>query len=157
MDLKTKRVLVTGGHGFVGGHLVDRLRRRGCRDILAPSSSECDLTEPGAARRLFDDYRPDVVIPGAAVVGGIQANQRQPGSFFYLNTLMGIELIEAARQCYTEKVVVLGHPAPIGRLRRSPFEKTTCGMDIRRKSLRLTASPRRLCWFSARATGRNTA
>jgi GDP-L-fucose synthase len=123
MDLANKRVLVTGGNGFVGGHIVDRLRRHGCRDILAPSSSECDLTEPGAAARLFAGYRPHLVIHAAAVVGGIAANRKHPGSFLYLNTLMGIELIEAARRYHAEKVVVLGSSCSYPRLAPIPFRE----------------------------------
>ena len=83
IDLKTKRILVTGGNGFVGGHLVDFLHQRGCREILAPSRAQCNLTKTAEVGRLFNGYQPHVVIHAAAVVGGIHANQTQPGLFFY--------------------------------------------------------------------------
>jgi GDP-L-fucose synthase len=108
IDLASRRILVTGGHGFLGGHVVNRLRKAGCRDILAPSRAECDLTRPGVSDQLFADYKPQVVIHAAAAVGGIGANQKNPGFFFYANAIMGIELIEAARRHHSEKVVVLG-------------------------------------------------
>jgi GDP-L-fucose synthase len=99
---------VTGGHGFLGGHILDRLRQAGCEDVLAPNHSECDLTRAGAAEQLFAGYKPQVVIHAAAAVGGIGANEKNPGRFFYANAIMGIELIEAARRNQAEKVVVLG-------------------------------------------------
>jgi len=123
MDLRNKRILVTGGHGFLGGHIVDRLRRAGCRDIVAPSHTECDLTQRGAAGQLFAEYKPQVAIHAAAAVGGIGANQRNPGFFFYANAIMGIELIEAARQHQTEKVVVLGTICSYPRLTPVPFRE----------------------------------
>jgi GDP-L-fucose synthase len=123
IDLQRKRILVTGGHGFLGGHLVDRLRSAGCRDILAPSHSDCDLTQCGVAEQLFADFDPHVVIHAAAAVGGIGANQRNPGLFFYANAFMGIELIEAARRHRTEKVVVLGTICAYPRLAPVPFSE----------------------------------
>lgn len=123
IDLQSKRVLVTGGRGFLGGHVVDRLRAAGCRQVLAPSHSECDLTESGAAERLFIDYQPQVLIHAAAAVGGIGANQKNPGYFFYANAIMGLELIEAARRHRAEKVVVLGTICSYPRLTPVPFRE----------------------------------
>jgi GDP-L-fucose synthase len=123
IDLQGKRILVTGGQGFLGGHLVDRLRRAGCRDILAPAYPECDLSLPGTARQLFADYKPHVVIHAAAAVGGIGANRKNPGFFFYANAIMGIELIEAARLHRAEKVVVLGTICAYPKLTPVPFRE----------------------------------
>ncbi len=123
IDLRSKRILVTGGHGFLGGHLLDRLRRVGCQDILAPEYPGCDLTQPGAADQLFAAYKPEVVIHVAAAVGGIGANKKYPGRFFYANAIMGIELIEAARLHQTEKVVVLGTICAYPRLTPVPFRE----------------------------------
>jgi GDP-L-fucose synthase len=99
---------VTGGRGFLGSHIVDRLGRVGCRKILAPSRAECDLTRADAVEALFAQYRPEIVIHAAAAVGGIGANRKNPGLFFYANAIMGLQLIEAARRYETGKVVVLG-------------------------------------------------
>lgn len=123
IELQHKRILVTGADGFLGGHLMDRLRKAGCGDILAPSYQECDLTRCGAADRLFADYQPQVVIHAAAAVGGIGANQKNPGFFFYANAIMGIELIEAARRHQAEKVVVLGTICAYPKFTPVPFRE----------------------------------
>jgi GDP-L-fucose synthase len=108
MDLTSRRITVTGGAGFLGGYLVDRLRKIGCHDIFIPRSREFDLTRSDAVEKLFREHSPQILIHLAAVVGGIGANRANPGKFFYENAAMGIQLIEAARQHHTEKVVVLG-------------------------------------------------
>ena len=108
MEITTKRITVTGGAGFLGGHLVERLRRLGCHDVFVPTRDEYDLTRNDAIERLFEAQRPEVLIHLAAVVGGIGANRANPGRFFYENAIMGIQLIEAARRYHTEKTVVLG-------------------------------------------------
>jgi GDP-L-fucose synthase len=102
---------------------MDRLRRAGCDDILAPSRSECDLTQSGASERLVASYKPHVVIHAAAAVGGIGANQKNPGLFFYANTIMGIEIIEAARRHQAEKVVVLGTICSYPKFTPVPFRE----------------------------------
>ncbi len=92
-----KRVLVTGGTGFLGSVVVGKLRRRGAAEVFAPRSREFDLTRREDVERCLDASRPDVVIHAAAKVGGIGANRLHPGSFFRDNALMGIHLIEACR------------------------------------------------------------
>lgn len=108
MRLENKRIVITGGGGFLGSHIVEELTRSGCRDVFAPRRREYDLRSIEAIDRLFTQHRPHVLIHAAAVVGGIGANQANPGSFFYDNAIMGLQLIEAARRYRTEKVVVLG-------------------------------------------------
>jgi GDP-L-fucose synthase len=95
--LAQSRVLVTGGGGFLGSHLVERLRTIPACTIFAPRSSEFDLLVPDDVDRLLEASRPNVVIHAAAKVGGIGANRLHPGSFFRDNALMGIHLIEACR------------------------------------------------------------
>jgi GDP-L-fucose synthase len=123
IDLRDKRILVTGGHGFLGGHVMERLRRGGCHRLYAPSIEEFDLTNPDAVERLFRESRPEVMIHLAAAVGGIGANRANPGRFFYANAIMGIQLIEAARRYQCEKVVVLGTICAYPKITPIPFRE----------------------------------
>jgi GDP-L-fucose synthase len=105
---ESKRVLVTGGSGFLGSVVIEKLRERGCQQISAPRSREFDLRDAQAVTRLLDETLPGMVIHLAAVVGGIGANRKSPGRFFYDNAMMGIQLIEQARRRNVEKFVCLG-------------------------------------------------
>ena len=95
---KNRRVVVSGGSGFLGSFVVKNLRAAGCREITVPRSREYDLREKSEALRLYKDARPDVFIHLAAVVGGIGANRDNPGRFFYDNAIMGLNAIEGARR-----------------------------------------------------------
>ena len=106
--LANKRIVVTGGGGFLGRRLVRRLEKIGCHNVFVPLHADYDLTRGDAVERLFAEHRPEVLIHLAAVVGGIGANRANPGRFFYDNAIMGIQLIEAARCHGVEKTVVLG-------------------------------------------------
>lgn len=103
-----KRVTVTGGAGFLGSYVVEKLRERGCREVFVPRSRDYDLREKAHIVRMLEDSRPHIVIHLAAVVGGIGANRRYPGRFFYDNAIMGIQLIEQARKAGVEKFVCVG-------------------------------------------------
>ncbi len=103
-----RRVMVTGGAGFLGRHVVERLHAAGARHVFVPRSAEHDLRDRDAIARALRDGRPDVVIHLAAVVGGIGANRANPGRFFYDNAIMGIQLIEQARLAGVEKLVTVG-------------------------------------------------
>src|SRR5436305_2602192 len=103
-----KRVIVTGGAGFLGSYVVEGLRARGCKDIAGPRRPTCDLRGQRAIAKLLKRTEPDVVILLAAVVGGIGANRARPGEFFYDNLLMGVQLVEAAPLAGVEKCVTVG-------------------------------------------------
>ncbi|MEO8485858.1 MAG: GDP-L-fucose synthase [Betaproteobacteria bacterium] len=108
IDWRTQRVVVTGGAGFLGSHVVDALRARGCTSIVVPRSREFDLRDRSAIDRLFADARPTLVMHLAATVGGIGANRAEPGRYFYDNAVMGIEVVDAARRFDVAKLVVVG-------------------------------------------------
>ena len=109
INLRDKRIAVTGGNGFLGQHLVRRLRdNRGCEKVFVADLPDYDLRDLGQIRRMYDDLKPEIVIHLAAVVGGIGANRDNPGRFFYDNAIMGIQLIHEGHLRGIEKMVILG-------------------------------------------------
>ncbi len=118
-----RRVLVTGGGGFLGRALVETLRRRGAGEILAPRAAELDLRERDAVRSFLAREKPDLVVHAAAVVGGIGANRAHPGRFFYENAIMGIQLIEEARIAGVGKFVCLGTICAYPKFAPVPFRE----------------------------------
>jgi len=120
--IQGRRILVTGGNGFLGHHVLRELRARGA-EVLAPTEAECNLLDPTAARRYLQEHRPAGVIHMAALVGGIGANRKHPGSFFYANMAMGLHLIEACRLENTEKLLVLGTVCAYPKFTPVPFRE----------------------------------
>jgi len=118
-----KRVLVTGGSGFLGTQVISELANHDVADVFAPRSIDCDLRERDAVRTALADARPDVVVHLAAVVGGIGANMATPGSFFYDNALMGIQLIEESRQAGVERFVCVGTVCAYPKHAPVPFKE----------------------------------
>ena len=120
----SRRVVVTGGAGFLGRQVVERLGQAGAREVVVPRSAECDLREAAAVKRLLAGTRPDVIIHLAARVGGIGANQRHPGLFFHDNMAMGLNVIEQARLAGTPRVVLSGTICSYPRDTAVPFRES---------------------------------
>ena len=120
---KNKRIVVTGGAGFLGSYVIEGLQDRGCRHILVPRVEDYDLVDIAGVRRMYDDMRPDIVIHLAAVVGGIGANCEHPGEFFYKNLMMGVQLIEEGRQRNLEKLVAIGTVCAYPKHTPVPFKE----------------------------------
>ncbi len=145
----TRRVVVTGGRGFLGRRVVAQLQEKRPAAIFTFASKDYDLTRQNDVARLFADHHPDVVIHLAARVGGIGANRANPGRFFYDNAIMGIEMMEQARRSGVEKFVQLGTVCAYPKFASAPFtedaiwngypEETNAPYGIAKKALLVQA------------------
>ena len=145
IDLRRKRICVTGGAGFLGSFVVNTLRQRGCNHVVVPRKRDFDLTTTVGIERMLAGTRPEILFHLAAVVGGIGANRNNPGRFFYENAIMGIQLIEYARRFDVEKTVVVGTVCAYPKHTPIPFreeflwdgypEETNAPYGIAKKSL----------------------
>jgi len=118
-----KRIAVTGGNGFLGRHLVQRLKQLDGVEIFVPRSHEYDLVQAAGVAQFLDDAKPEMVIHLAAVVGGIGHNQKNPGRFFYENLMMGTQLIEQSRLREVRKFVALGTVCAYPKFTPVPFSE----------------------------------
>jgi GDP-L-fucose synthase len=118
-----RRLCVTGGAGFLGSFLIERLRQRGAKDIFIPRIEDYDLVQPDSINKLLDDARPDVIIHLAAHVGGIGANREHPAEFFYDNLMMGVQLMHQAWKRGVEKFVALGTVCAYPKFTPVPFKE----------------------------------
>ena len=119
-----KRILITGGAGFLGRFVCSRIAEHDPAAVIVPRKAEYDLSEQAAVRTLLDECRPDVVIHLAAVVGGIEANRQNPGQFFYDNLVMGLLLMEEARRRKVEKFVTVGTICSYPKFTPIPFRES---------------------------------
>jgi len=145
-----KRIVLTGGGGFLGRFVLDGLERRGAREVFVPRSRDYDLRNREDVKRLYDDARPQILIHLAAVVGGIAANRSNPGRFFYENMAMGLHVIDEARRYgRLEKLVIVGTTCSYPKHAATPFreeefwngypEETNAPYGIAKKALLIMA------------------
>ena len=118
-----RRIVVTGGAGFLGGYIIKGLGDLGCKNILVPKIEDYDLVKIDDIVRMYDNMKPDIVIHLAAVVGGIGANREHPGKFFYENLMMGVQLIEQGRLFGIEKFVAIGTVCAYPKFTPVPFKE----------------------------------
>ncbi len=123
IELKDKKVIVTGGEGFLGKFVVNRLKDRNCSDIFIPGKADYDLRDLRAVIKMYKDAKADIVIHLAAVVGGIGANRENAGSFFYDNLIMGVQLMEQARLNNIEKFIAIGTVCSYPKFTKVPFKE----------------------------------
>jgi len=123
IDLPAKRICITGGAGFLGTHLIKKLKAHGAKDIFVPEYPEYDLVREADILRMIDSAKPDIIIHLAAKVGGIGANREKPGEFFYDNLMMGVQLIHHAWRQGVEKFVAIGTICAYPKFTPIPFKE----------------------------------
>ncbi|MFH1306942.1 MAG: GDP-L-fucose synthase [Candidatus Micrarchaeota archaeon] len=123
MDLKDKTILVTGGHGFLGKPLIKMLENKGAKEIIAPKRKEYNLVKEGDVKKLFEKYKPDVVIHAAARVGGIEYNRKNPGSVYYENAMMNNLIVHYSYLAKVKKFVGIGSVCAYPKIVKTPTKE----------------------------------
>ncbi|MGH2581938.1 MAG: GDP-L-fucose synthase family protein [Anaerolineales bacterium] len=122
---KNQRVVVTGGSGFLGAFIVEKLTQAGAENVFVPRSQEYDLVQPDQIDRMLEDSQPDIIIHAAALAGGIGANSKRPAEFFYDNLMMGVPLMHKAWESGVKKFVALGTICSYPKFAPTPFREET--------------------------------
>jgi GDP-L-fucose synthase len=125
IDLTKKRIVVTGGAGFLGSYIVEKLRARGCQDVFAPRSAQYDLRVQESVVDLYNDFEPEIVVHAAAHAGGIGLNQVKPADLFYDNAAMGIQMIHYAAKFGIKKFVQIGTVCAYPKYAPTPFQESS--------------------------------
>lgn len=120
---KNRKVLVTGGAGFLGTYLVKRLKEKKCKKVFVPRSKDYDLVRLDAVKKLYRDSKPDIVVHLAAKVGGIGLNRAKPAELFYKNLMMGAQMMEEGRLSGIEKFVAIGTACSYPKAPPAPFKE----------------------------------
>lgn len=134
MDITKKRILVTGGNGFLGQHVVNALYEHGCEKVFYPSSKELNLIHYEVRQLMFSRYYPEIVIHMAAYLGGIEAHMHTQGEFLYKNAVMGMEILEFARRFKVEKFVNIGTSCSYPEAAASPLKESMLWSGLPNKS-----------------------
>ena len=122
---KDRRVCVTGGDGFLGSYVLEKLAKRGATQVFVPKIEEYNIVDPEAVKRLLVDANPDLILHLAANVGGIGANQARPAEFFYDNLMMGVQLMHEAWKSGVSKFVAIGTVCAYPKFTQVPFREET--------------------------------
>ena len=120
---KDKKIIVTGGSGFLGSFVVEKLKQRGAADVFVPRSSHYDLRSQDGIARMLQDFKADMVIHLAALAGGIGANRARPAEFFYNNLMMGVPLLHQAWEQHVEKFIAVGSVCSYPKFTPIPFKE----------------------------------
>jgi len=120
---RNKRVTITGGKGFLGSYVLDKLKARNCNDIFLADLPEYNLTKINDIQRMYKEQKPDIIIHLAAVVGGIGANRKNPGRYFYENAIMGIQLMHEAYLSKIDKFIAIGTICAYPKFTPVPFKE----------------------------------
>jgi GDP-L-fucose synthase len=118
-----KRICVTGGAGFLGSFVLEALKKRGATDVFVPRIEDYNLVDPKDIQRLLDLSQPDIIIHLAALAGGIGANRARPADFFYINLMMGVQLIHEAWKRNVDKFVAIGTVCAYPKFTPVPFKE----------------------------------
>jgi len=118
-----RKVVVTGGAGFLGSYVLEQLAERGAREVFVPHIEDYNLVDPGDVARMLKDSKPDIILHLAANVGGIGANRARPAEFFYDNLMMGVQLMHQAWKAGVEKFVAIGTVCAYPKFTPLPFQE----------------------------------